>query len=286
MSVMTSWLISTLTGGAVFLAMAAFAPARGWRVPSVTTPVGVERVPRPSMAVLARWGRSPLAARIGRSDLTRRRLDLAGRPFDVAVLRGAQLLASLGGGSLFAILGMAWRPGLVLVPLACLIGVRLPEMVLARRSRRRQAQIAARVPDLVEILLAVVDAGLAPAAALARVSDVIGEPLRDEVRRVVREVELGVPWQLALEHLVDRTDVPSLRAVAVALTRSQRLGTAMGVTLRRVVEDLRRDRRLRAEEVARKAPLKMLFPLVFLILPAFLLLTVGPVVLATIRSLH
>jgi tight adherence protein C len=236
--------------------------------------------------MLARWGASPLAARIGRTDLTQRRLDLAGRPFDVPVLRGAQLVAGLGGGLLFAVFGTAWRPGLVLVPVASLIGVRLPEVVLARRARRRQAQIAARVPDLVEILLAVVDAGLGPAAGLARVCDVIGGPLGDEVRRGVREVELGVPWQLALEHLVDRTDVPSLRAVAVALTRSQRLGTAIGVTLRRVMEDLRRDRRLRAEEVARKAPLKMLFPLVFLILPAFLLLTVGPVVLATIRSLH
>ena len=81
-------------------------------------------------------------------------------------------------------------------------------------------------------------------------------------------------------------DVAPLRRLAVSLGRSQRLGTSVGSTLRSVAEDLRADRRARAEEAARRAPVKMLFPLVFLILPAFLLLTVGPVVLATVRSLH
>jgi tight adherence protein C len=138
----------------------------------------------------------------------------------------------------------------------------------------------------VELLLATTEAGLGPSVALHRSGEVVKGPLGEEVRAAVREVELGMPWQLAMEHLVDRTDVPSLRALAVALTRSRRLGSAVGVTLRRVMDELRRDRRVRAEEMARKAPLKMLFPLVFLILPAFLLLTVGPVVLATIRSLH
>ena len=90
----------------------------------------------------------------------------------------------------------------------------------------------------------------------------------------------------AIERMVTRTEVPSLRALAAAVFRSQQLGTVLGTTLRRVAEDLRRERRTRAEEAARKAPIKMLFPLVFLILPAFLLLTVGPVVLATIRSLR
>ena len=111
-------------------------------------------------------------------------------------------------------------------------------------------------------------------------------PLGDELRWAVSEVELGVPWQRAIERMVARTEVPSLRALAAALARSQQLGTVLGSTLRRLAEDLRRERRTRAEEEARKAPIKMLFPLVFLILPAFLLLTVGPVVLATIRSLR
>jgi tight adherence protein C len=142
------------------------------------------------------------------------------------------------------------------------------------------------VPDLVELLVATTDAGLSPAVALRRSSEMLRGPLGEELRRAVSEVEFGLPWQRALERMVVRSEVPSLRALAAALSRSQQLGTVLGSTLRRVAEDLRRERRARAEEAARKAPIKMLFPLVFLILPAFLLLTVGPVVLATIRSLH
>jgi tight adherence protein C len=97
---------------------------------------------------------------------------------------------------------------------------------------------------------------------------------------------LGVPWRVALADVVARTDVPSLRRLAASLNRSQRLGTSLVVTLRALAEDLRAERTARAEDTARRAPVKMLFPLVFLILPAFLLLTVGPVLLATLRSLH
>jgi tight adherence protein C len=283
---MTAWCISTLMGGALFLAAAARGPAVRWQIVPVAKDASGGLARRRAAAILDRLGRTSLAARIGRADLTRRRLDLAGRPFDVAVLRGAQVVAGTGGAALFILFGRSWLPAVALAPFAGLAGVRVPEFLVARRAHSRRARIAAGVPDLVELLLATVEAGLGPAAALARICDIVPGPLGDEARSAVREVELGVPWQLALERLVDRTEVPSLRAVAVALTRSQRLGTSVAVTLRRVMEDLRRDRRLRAEEAARNAPLKMLVPLVFLILPAFLLLTVGPVVLATIRSLH
>jgi tight adherence protein C len=236
--------------------------------------------------VLRRLGRCSLGRRIGGTELTRRRLELAGRPVDFDVLRGFQVAAAVGSAMFIVLFGFLWTPGLALALLIWVGGVRLPDLALAKRARRRQERIAAAVPDLVELLLATTEAGLGPSVALRRTGEVVRGPLGEEVRAAVLEVELGMPWQLAMEHLVDRTDVASLRALAVALTRSQRLGSAVGVTLRRVMEDLRRDRRVRAEEMARKAPLKMLFPLVFLILPAFLLLTVGPVVLATIRSLR
>jgi tight adherence protein C len=238
------------------------------------------------MKFLARLGQSRLGDRIRGDELARRRLELAGHPVDFDVLRGFQVAVAAGGTFFVLLFGMLWRPGLVLVPLTVVAGVRVPDLALARRARRRQERIAAAVPDLVEFLLATTEAGLGPSVALRRTGEVVKGPLGEEVRAAVREVELGMPWQPAMEHLVGRTDVPSLRALAVALTRSQRLGSAVGVTLRRVMDELRRDRRVRAEEMARRAPIKMLFPLVFLILPAFLLLTVGPVVLATIRSLR
>jgi tight adherence protein C len=282
-----AWLISLLTGGALFLACARVEAARrtiiGWLAPepAVSRP-GIARYE----AFAAGLGRSRVVRRVGRTERAARRLQFAGDPFSLDVLVGLQVAAGAACAAWVLSIGLMWSPGLLLIPLAIAAGVRAPEVALARRARRRQARIAASVPDLVELLLATTEAGLSPAVALGRTADVLRGPLGDEVRTTVREVELGGRWQAAMEHLVDRTDVPALRSVALTLTRSQRLGSPLGLTLRRLVADLRRDRRVRAEETARKAPIKMLFPLVFLILPAFLLLTVGPVVLATIRSLH
>jgi tight adherence protein C len=268
---MVAWLISALTGGALFVAVCGFGGSGGlWPTSLIRSAVVPDRDQvrklRRVMRVLGRLGRSRLGRRIGGTELVRRRLELAGHPFGLGVLRGVQVTAASSSAMFVVLFGFLWPPGLALVPLTWIGGVRLPELGLARRARRRQERIAATVPDLVELLLATTEAGLGPSVALRRSGEVVKGPLGEEVRTAVREVELGMPWQLALEHLVDRTDVTSLRALAVALTRSQRLGSSVGVTLRRVVDELRRDRRMRAEEMARKAPLKMLFPLV---LPRF-----------------
>jgi tight adherence protein C len=145
--------------------------------------------------------------------------------------------------------------------------------------------MAAQVVDLVELLCATTEAGLGPSEALRRSTGALSGPLGAELHAVVGRIELGQPWRAAFEELVGRVEIPSLRRLSIALARSHRLGTSLRVSLRTVAQDLRDERRLRAEETARRAPVKMLFPLVLLILPAFLLLTVGPVLLATIRSL-
>jgi tight adherence protein C len=287
---MASWLIPAMVAGTLFL-ISLGVRSRGGLEPmrliprEPPHPAGHHRSIRWSRAA-ARLGRTQVGGHLGRGEVGARRLQLAGTPFGLDVLRGLQVAMGAGCGMCTLALGVFSPPALLLAPLAALAGVRAPEIILARRARRRQERIAAAVPDLVELLLATTEAGLGPAVALRRTAEILRGPLGEEVRAAVREVELGTPWQVATEHLVDRTDVLSLRALAVALTRSQRLGSALGVTLRRLVAELRRDRRTKAEELALKAPLKMLFPLVFLILPAFLLLTVGPVVLATIRALR
>jgi tight adherence protein C len=200
--------------------------------------------------------------------------------------QGIRLACAVAGVALASLLGaLAW-PALALLPIGAALGLWAPQLVLARRARARQGAIGAHVPDLVEVLVATTEAGLSPMMAFQRSSEVIGGPLGEELSRTARQIELGLPWRTALEQLSGRTGVPSLRRLAVALSRSHRLGTSLGSTLRTVALDLRGERRVRAEELARQAPVKMLFPLVFLILPAFLLLTVGPVVLATVQSLR
>ncbi len=238
-------------------------------------------------ALLARLGRSRLAVAMGDPARLGRRLSVAGVERDRDIVIGLRALGLCGALALPLSIAMGGAPvALAAAPLLAMCALRGPEVFLARLGRRRQERIAARVPDLVELLVATTRAGLSPSVAFRRSASVLRGPLATEVERAVRGMDLGLPWTVALAEMVDRTDVASLRRLAVALSRSQRLGSSVGSTLRAVSNDLRSDRRVRSEEAARKAPVKMLFPLVFLVLPAFLLLTVGPVVLATVRSLH
>ena len=279
------WTVSVLAGASVSSFLRAFRTRRT-QVVQVGGPTDRTRWLAEAVRRLDGLGRTRGARRLTRRAILQRRLELAGKSDSVDVASGTEVALAVGGAVVILPIAIAFPPAFVVVPLAALAAARGYEAVLARRGRRRQERIASSVPDLVELLVATTDAGLSPGVALARTAEVLRGPLGDEVRSTVSEVELGVPWQQAMDQMVARTEVPALRALAAALSRSGHLGTVLGSTLRRVAEDLRRERRARAEETARKAPIKMLFPLVFLILPAFLLLTVGPVVLATIRSLH
>ncbi|MFN2590229.1 MAG: type II secretion system F family protein [Actinomycetota bacterium] len=275
-----------LGGGAVLLVSAALAARRDRAVTRIVEAWAGEpesdahpRVP----SVLGAIGRTRVARWAARGDRLRRSLTLAGAPWSQSEVGALKVVAALGGASV----GWLVFGGSPLAAVGCgTAAFFVPDLMTARRAGRRQRGIELRVPDLVEILVATAEAGLAPAVALTRAPAVLHGPLAEEIETVSREIELGVPWRTALLHLVERTDVPSLRRMVAALTRSSRLGSSVRATLRSVAEDLRSARRVRAEELARRAPVKMLFPLVFLILPAFLLLTVGPAVLATIRSLQ
>jgi tight adherence protein C len=236
--------------------------------------------------LLTRLGRSSIARRLSWSAPIHRRWVVAGQPGSVEEWQGRRLAGAAAAAIAVILLTMVTPLALALAPVAVMAGYRAPSLALARRARERQARIEAHVPDLIEVLVATTEAGLNPMVAFQRSSEVIRGALGDELARTTRQIELGTPWRTALEQLEARISVPALRRLVVALARSHRLGTSLSATLRAVAIDLRDARRARAEELARSAPIRMLFPLVFLILPAFLLLTVGPVVLATLRSLH
>ncbi len=236
--------------------------------------------------LLASVGRLDLIRRLSGEAMLRHRLILAGRPGHLDEFLGRKVALALGAVSL-AVVAIGPSPAAIIgIPLALLAGFRGPDYVLARRARARQASLTSHVADLVEVLVATTDAGLSAPVALRRSVEVMRGSLADELDMVIREIDLGTPWREALARLLERTDSPPLRRLIAALTRSQRLGASVGASLRGLADDVRAERRAGAEETARRAPVKMLFPLVFLILPAFLLLTVGPAVLATLRSLH
>jgi tight adherence protein C len=240
-------------------------------------------------ALLARIGRTSLPRRFHHQVRPRLRLEQAGNPISAEGVIGLKLVAFMGTAAVVLALGAVAHsavPSLILcVPMGLAVA-RVPDVLVARRAGRRQRQMRARVPDLAELLIATTAAGLSPPLAFRRAAEVVDGPLGEELRVAVRGLELGAQWRSVLDELAVRTGDPSIRRLVRAMGRSQRLGTSLVSTLHNVAEDLRQERQARAEELARRAPVKMLFPLVFLILPAFLLLTVGPVLLATLRSLH
>ncbi|HEY7283530.1 MAG TPA: type II secretion system F family protein, partial [Actinomycetota bacterium] len=107
-----------------------------------------------------------------------------------------------------------------------------------------------------------------------------------ELHLLLERVDLGARWRDELRDMAERLRLGDLRRSVMAMTRTESLGTPLAESLRRRADEVREARRAAAAERARKAPVKMLFPLVFMILPAFLLLTVVPVLLSTLRSVR
>jgi tight adherence protein C len=155
----------------------------------------------------------------------------------------------------------------------------------SRASKRRRAWVDAEIPQLLDLLAAGSSAGLAAPLALRRATDGLTGPLADEVRATVRAIDLGARWRDELEALAERLDLPDLRRTVAALTRTESLGASLAQATAELAASVRQARRAAISERARTAPVKMLFPLVFLVLPAFLLLTVVPVLLTTVRSI-
>lgn len=156
----------------------------------------------------------------------------------------------------------------------------------ARRDRRaRSRALHADVPQLLDLLAAGSTAGLSAEASFRQAVSCLQGPLGEDLGEVMRSVDLGVPWREALASHVERTGDPDLARTVAVLARTEALGVPLRDATRELAAAVRDARRAATLERARTAPVKMLFPLVFLILPAFLLLTVVPVLITTVRSI-
>ena len=161
----------------------------------------------------------------------------------------------------------------------------LPALAGRRRHRRRLAAVAADVPDVVDLLVLAVGAGLTVRLAVGAVARRSPGPLGAELARAGEEADLGRRLADALDDIPRRAG-EATRTLVAALVASERYGAPLGASLERLAHEVRADRRRRAEEAARKVPVKLLFPLVSCTLPAFGLLTVAPLVASAVRSLR
>jgi tight adherence protein C len=153
---------------------------------------------------------------------------------------------------------------------------------LRRRSRRRILSVQSALPDSLDLMVVCLEAGLGLSATIARVGEersAMNDPLGEEFSQVSRELRDGRSREDALRALGDRNGVEDLSALVGLIVQADRLGASMAKTLRAHADVLRTKRRQRAEEAARKLPIKILFPLALFILPALFVVAIGPSVL-------
>lgn len=187
----------------------------------------------------------------------------------------------------FAALGaLIPGPKVLTIPLAVLLGGRIRRLGAARVDARRRRAMDAEIPQLLDLLAAGSAAGLSAVVGLQRAVSVLRGPLGLELAASLDAVDLGARWREELASVTDRLALPDLRRAVTVLSRTETLGTSLTEATRELASDVRRSRRAEVAERARTAPVKMLFPLVFLVLPAFLLLTVVPVLLTTVESIR
>ena len=154
-----------------------------------------------------------------------------------------------------------------------------------RHGTARIQRIDHEMPELVDLLVTTVEAGVGFASSLQMVARRVEGPLGKELRLALQEQSMGLTIEEALEHMLDRVDSPSLRAFVQSILQGQILGVSIGKILRDLAVDMRKRRRQMAEERAQKAPTKILFPLIFLILPSLLIVALGGPLLTLMKTL-
>jgi len=170
--------------------------------------------------------------------------------------------------------------------MALLVGFLGPFYVIRRRLQRRRNAIWKNLPDAFDLITVSVEAGLGLDAALRQVSQKLTGPFSDELAHTLREVGVGRPRREALEAMAERIGVREVTTFLHAVVQTEQLGTSLGRTLRAQGTSIRTRRRQKAEELARKAPVKMVFPLVLCIMPSFFIVTIGPTFVRLISYLH
>ncbi len=222
-------------------------------------------------------------ARLGQ---TRKRLLRAGyRSMTAAVVFSAMelLLPFLFGGIVFLFLGMS---GLVLVLAAAALGYVTPGLLLERLIKRRKKRITNGLPDALDLLIVCLEAGSGLDQAIVKTTEElsIAHPeLAEELRLVTIETRAGKPRLEAFRNLAARTGVDEIKSLVTMLVQTDRFGTSVAQALRVHADTSRTKRRQRAEERAAKLGVKLVFPLVFCLFPAFYVVALGPAVIQFIR---
>jgi tight adherence protein C len=154
-----------------------------------------------------------------------------------------------------------------------------PMAYVDRRMRLRFNKIDRQMPELIDLLVVTIEAGLGILASMRVAADGLADPLGQELRLTLQEQRMGLSVFESIESLGRRADTPNMRVFVRALIQGEKLGVSIGMTMRNVALEMRKRRKAAVEEKAQKMPIKLLFPLVFLIFPAIMIVLLVPAVL-------
>ena len=219
----------------------------------------------------------------------RRRLDLAGNPpgWDTDRILAFKMLGFLIGGVVGVLVPLLFGNVLAAIVFGiggAIFGLFLPNIILYQAAFNRSERIQRELPDALDLLVISVEAGLGFDAALAQVARNTSGPLAEEFFRVLQEMQLGTGRSDAMRALADRTDVGDLRGFITAMVQADSFGIPIANVLRIQSREMRIRRSQRAEETAQKVPVKILFPLIFCIMPSLFIVILGPAAIQIINS--
>lgn len=289
-----AFLLASLLVGAVALVFARggasplerrLSEVTGVAVASADEHRGFER----AAATFKRLGRyAPTASPAEMSKLRQRLIQAGYRSHEaLAVFFGIRLGVALACFAVFAS-PVFFRPNVLIALGACGFGYVIPGVLLARVAKRRQHRIRLGLPDVLDLLVVSVEAGLGLDQALQRVGDELAfahPDLSDELKLINLELRAGKPRPEALHNLADRTGVDDIVSLVAMLVQTDKFGTSVAQSLRVHSDTVRTKHRQRAEEAAAKTGVKMVFPLVFCIFPAVWVVTIGPAAIKFVQVL-
>jgi tight adherence protein C len=185
------------------------------------------------------------------------------------------LLASIGWPIVLVLL-----VGLV----GALAGWATPMVIVRSRTERRWAKVEEELPELIDLLVVTVEAGMGFSGSLNVASTRTTGPLGDELRLAMQEQTMGLSVEDSLRNMLERCETPAMRAFVRSVLQGETLGVSIGQIMRNLSEEMRKRRKAHAEEKAQRAPIKLLFPLIFMIFPAMFIVLLGPAIFSVIDS--
>jgi tight adherence protein C len=186
------------------------------------------------------------------------------------------LIPAGGGSIIFAV---------VLAVAAGVGGWFAPVYYVELKRRKRMELIDKQMPDMIDLLVVTIEAGLGILASMRVASDSMGDPLGQELRLTLQEQRMGLSVTQAIESLGRRANAPNMNIFVRSITQGERLGVSIATTMRNLSLEMRKRRRAMAEERAQKMPIKMLFPLIFFIFPALFIVILTPMMISIVDAL-